>query len=90
MGLTLNDRTIIAEHWEAGDSATDIAKGLDFATSTIYAELARGNTGELDRSFRPRYDAEQGQAAYQASLRNRGNRKQRRKATATSKGAKKN
>ena len=79
MGLTLKDRTIIAKRWADGDSAAVIAKGLGFAPGTIYAELARGHTGQLDRNSRPQYDPARGQAAYQANLRKRGNRSQRRR-----------
>ena len=49
MGLTLKDRTIIAKRWANGDSAAEIAKGLGFAPGTIYAELARGHTGQLSQ-----------------------------------------
>ena len=79
MGLTLNDRTIIAKRWADGDSATAIASGLGFAADTIYAELERGSTGKLDKNSRPQYDQAKVQAVYQGSLRKRGNRKQRNK-----------
>lgn len=79
MGLTLKDRTVIAKRWANGDSATAIAKDLGFAPGTIYAELVRGHTGQLDRNSRPQYDPARGQAAYQANLRKRGNRSQRRR-----------
>lgn len=74
MGLTLNDRKVIAKRWAGGDSAVAIAKGLGRAPGTIYAELTRGSTGQLDRNSRPQYDPERGQAVYQANLRKRGNR----------------
>ena len=86
MGLTLNDRTIIAKRWADGDSATAIASGLGFAPGTIYAELERGSTGKLDKNSRPQYDPAKGQAVYQASLRKRGNRK-RNKRSGKPKGA---
>jgi len=88
MGLTLNDRKVIAKRWADGDSAAAIAKGLGFAPGTIYAELARGHTGELDRNSRPQYDPARGQAVYQANLRRRGNRERRSKKPGTLKGAK--
>lgn len=90
MGLTLKDRTVIAKRWKDGDSATAIAKDLGFAPGTIYAELARGRTGGLDRNSRPKYDPAKGQAVYQANLRKRGNREQRRRKPCKSKGAKEN
>ena len=88
MGLTLNERKVIAKRWADGDSAAAIAEGLGFAPGTIYAELARGHTGELDMNSRPKYDPDRGQAVYQANLRKRGNRKRRRKRPGTPKGAK--
>ncbi len=87
MGLTLNERKIIAERWADGDSAAAIAEGLGRSRGTIYAELARGHTGKLDRNSRPQYDAAIGQAVYQANLRKRGNREQRSKKPETTKGA---
>ncbi len=85
MGLTLNDRKVIAKRWADGDSAVAIAENLGRSPGTIYAELARGHTGELDRNSRPKYDPERGQAAYQANLRKRGRRCKR---PGTPKGAK--
>lgn len=90
MGLTLSDRKVIAKRWADGDSAAAIASGLGFSIGTIYAELERGGTGKLDKNSRPQYDPAKGQAAYQANLRKRGNRKQQRKGHGRSKGAKKN
>lgn len=88
MGLTLNDRKVIAKRWADGESAVEIAKGLGRSPGTIYAELTRGHTGELDLNSRPKYDPEQGQAVYQANLRKRGNRGRRCKRPGTPKGAK--
>jgi len=72
--MTLQDRKAMAERWAAGESAVVIAVGLGFSPATIYAELKRGDTGELDENKRPRYDPEVGQAVYQERLRNRGRR----------------
>ena len=88
MGLTLKDRKVIAKRWADGDSAVAIAEGLGRSPGTIYAELTRGHTGELDRNSRPQYDPELGQAVYQANLRKRGNRERRFKRPGTPKGAK--
>ena len=74
MGITLKDRQIIAKRWANGDSAASLAANLGFAIGTIYAELERGRSGELDHNSRPRYDPMQGQAVYQANLRKRGRR----------------
>ena len=54
MGLTLNDRKVIARRWADGDSAVAIAENLGRSPGTIYAELARGHAGELDRNSRPK------------------------------------
>lgn len=88
MGLTLNERKVIAKRWADGESAVSIAKGLSRSPGTIYAELTRGHTGELDLNSRPTYDPELGQAIYQANLRKRGNRGRRLKKPGTPKGAK--
>lgn len=79
MGLTLIDRRVIAKRWAAGDSAVAIAEGLGCSPGTVYSELARGDTGELDLNSRPKYSPELGQAVYQANIRKRGNRRQHRK-----------
>lgn len=44
-------------------------------TATIYRELKRGETGELDKHFRPAYSAEAAERAVRLSIRNRGRRK---------------
>lgn len=75
--LTLQDRKVLAERWSNGDSAVVIAVEMGFSPSAIYAELRRGDTGELDENKRPRYDPELGQTVYQQNLRSRGNRGRR-------------
>lgn len=73
--MTLQDRRVLEKRWAAGDNATQIAVDLGFAPDTIYKELRRGYTGKLNQLSRPAYEAEVGQAVYQANLRNRGRRK---------------
>ena len=73
--LTMQDRRVLAERWGAGDSAVSIAVALGVCPATVYAELKRGDTGELDNLSRPRYSPELGQETYQANLRNRGRRR---------------
>lgn len=68
MGLIPSDRKVIAKRWAGGENAVSIAKGMDRPPGTIYAELTRGYTGELDLNSRPKYDPERGQAVYQANL----------------------
>ena len=57
MGLTINDRKVMAKRWADGERAVSIAKGLGRSPGTIYAELTREHTGELDLNFRPKGDA---------------------------------
>lgn len=83
MGLTLNDRELIANGWADGDSPVSIAKGLSCSPGMVYTELTRGHTGEPDRNSLPMYDPELGQAVYQANLRKRGNRGRRYKRPGT-------
>ena len=68
MGLTINDRKVIAKRWADGDSTVAIAESLGRSPGTIYAELTRDHTGELDLNSRPKYDPEREQAVYQANL----------------------
>lgn len=77
--LTMRDRQVLAQRWEAGDGAVNIAVELGFSPAAIYQELKRGSTGELDQNKRMKYDPEKGQAVYQANLRNRGRRPAARK-----------
>lgn len=75
--LTLQDRKILAERWGNGGSAVTIAVDLGFSPAAIYEELKRGDTGELDKNKRRKYDPELGQTVYQQNLRKRGNRGRR-------------
>ena len=73
--MNLPDRERLAELWARGDKAVEIAVALKFSPTAIYDELKRGRTEEFDRNCRFRYDPMQGQAVYQANLRNRGRRR---------------
>lgn len=70
--ISMADRQKIAKWYLAGDRPCDIAGRLNVHTSTIYNELQRGQTGELDKNQRPAYDPELAQKNMQASLRQRG------------------
>ena len=63
--LTMEDRKVLAEMWAAGERA-------GVCPDTVYKELKRGYTGELNELSRPAYDPVRGQAEYQRRLRNRG------------------
>lgn len=73
--LSFEDRLVLERRWADGENAAQIAKDLGVCSSTVYVELRRGDTGELNDDFRRAYDAERGQRAFQESLRRRGRRK---------------
>ncbi len=54
---------------------SEIAEAVGVTTATIYRELKRGETGELDEHFRPAYSAETAERAVRLSMRQRGRRK---------------
>lgn len=70
--LTMEDRKVLSEMWAAGERAAVIAVKLGVCPDTVYKELKRGYTGELNELSRPAYDPVRGQAEYQRRLRNRG------------------
>lgn len=70
--MTMEDRKALAEMWDAGERAVTIAAKLGVCPDTVYKELKRGYTGELNELSRPAYDPVRGQAEYQRRLRNRG------------------
>ena len=79
--LTFEDRQKI-EAWHArGDRPLEIAARLGVHTATIYNELKRGYTGELDGAQCEKYSAEQAQRIVQGNFKRRG-----RKAAAVVKG----
>lgn len=51
--IDFRDREQIAARYLNGDRVADIAAGLGVTTATVYRELKRGETGELDRNQRP-------------------------------------
>lgn len=79
--LTLKDRRTIAKMYDDDARVLDIAVKVGCHPSTIYEELRRGATGELDEQQRPRYDPELAQRNMQAAIRRRGNRKPRASST---------
>jgi len=72
--LNLKDRKQIAKWYLNGDRAADIADRLNVHTATIYHELQRGDTGQLDKNQRQAYDPILAQKAVQASFKQRGRR----------------
>ena len=73
--MTMEDRKVLSEMWAAGEKATAIAARLGVCPDSVYKELKRGYTGELNELSRPGYDPAQGQAEFQRRLRNRGRRR---------------
>ena len=73
--LTYEDRKSIEALYTAGVSLADIASELGVHLATIYRELKRGGTGELDGNGRGGYSAELAQKTVQDSIKRRGHRK---------------
>jgi IS30 family transposase len=59
--MTLEDRKVLEARYNNGQSITGIARAMSFNWSTIYRELQRGDTGEIDSNGRAGYSAELGQ-----------------------------
>ena len=73
--LTYEDRKSIEALYAAGVSLADIASELGVHLATIYREMTRGGTGELDGNGRSGYSAELAQKTVQDSIKRRGHRK---------------
>lgn len=73
--LTYEDRKSIESLYSAGASLADIASELGVHLATIYREMTRGGTGELDGNGRNGYSAELAQKTVQNSIKHRGHRK---------------
>lgn len=73
--LTFEDRHNIERLYSQGEGLADIAHSLGVHISTIYREMSRGNTGELDKNGREGYSSELAQKTFQESLKRRGHRK---------------
>ena len=70
--IDFRDREQIAARDLNGDRVADIAAGLGVTTATVYRELKRGETGELDRNQRREYNPVLAQQRVQASFKRRG------------------
>jgi len=70
--LTFEDRKQI-EAWHLnGDRPADIAARLSVHCTTIYKELQRGATGELDKNQREGYNAELAERRLRENFKRRG------------------
>ena len=73
--ITFDDRKAIAALYEKGVTTADISDEVGVALRTLYVELKRGDTGELDQNQRPAYDPVLAQKTYQENIRRRGRRR---------------
>ncbi len=55
--LTLADREALESRYLKGERPQDIADSLGVHVATIYKELKRGDTGDLDCNMRQGYNA---------------------------------
>lgn len=72
--LTFNQRQEIEALYNAHVRVVDIAARTGRSVATIYEELKRGRTEELDENKRPKYSAELAQTIAQENIRRRGRR----------------
>lgn len=77
--ITYEDRKRLEQLYSAGAAISDIAVTLNIHISTAYREIAKGNTGTLDKNGRFGYDAEIAQKATQESLKRRGGKRTKKK-----------
>jgi IS30 family transposase len=73
--LAYEDRKKIEALYSKGKTLTDIASELGVHLATIYREMTRGGTGELDGNGRSGYSAELAQKTVQDSIKRRGRKK---------------
>lgn len=70
--LTYDDRQKLERLYREGVSLSDIAGKLGVHLSTVYRDLARGETGELDRNGRSAYSADRAQEVARQSMKRKG------------------
>ena len=73
--LTMSDRKTLAAMYAEEKSVLEIATKLGCHPQTIYEELKRGATGELDENHRAAYDPDLGQRTVQANIHRCGRRR---------------
>ena len=72
--LTYEGRKNLEALYADGESLTDIASKLGVHLATVYRELTRGGTGEIDNNGRSGYSAELGQKRVSENFKRRGRR----------------
>ena len=70
--LNYTDRKLLENLYLKGERPQDIADAVDVHVATIYKELKRGYTGELDRNGRKEYSAELAQRCLVQNIKRRG------------------
>ncbi len=70
--LSYDDRKRLEVMYLNNERPSDIAAKLGVHTATVYKELQRGGTGQLDKNMRSEYSAEAAQRIVTESLKNRG------------------
>ena len=70
--LTLADREALESNYLKGERPQDIADALGVHVATIYKELKRGDTGDIDRNMRQGYSAKLAQLRLQKNFKCRG------------------
>lgn len=73
--LTFEDRKRLETLYKQGEKLSTIANSLGVHLATIYRELIRGDTGEIDENGRNEYSAKLAQKTIQNSIKRRGHRK---------------
>ena len=73
--LTQEDRRELEVLYAGGVCLTDIAAKLGVHLATVYRELARGDTGQLDKNGRGGYSAALGQKRVRDSFKRRGKKR---------------
>ena len=73
--LTYEDRKILEKLYANGLRLPDLADILNVHLATIYRELSRGDTGEMDSHGRSGYNTEKAQRLLKQNLKKRGKRR---------------
>lgn len=70
--IDLSGRKLIEKLYLSGVRPADIAEEMEMTTATIYRELERGYTGELDKNGKREYNPNVAQEKIQNSMKQRG------------------